>query len=184
MVVSQALGHGTRVAFASVVGVGLGDLAVGTLSLIGVGALLAASASAFVALKWVGAAYLVWLGVKLWRAPAVRVVNAAPAATRDRSWEVLCDAFFVTLLNPKSIVFFGAFVPQFIVPANAFAPQASVLIVTFVILGMINAAGYAGLASSARRWVARSSVIRAAMRTGAALLIFTAVASLLARRPA
>jgi len=185
MVVSQALGHGARVAVASVIGVGLGDLAAATLSLLGVGTVLAASATAFVALKWVGAAYLIWIAIKMWRSPVVPLAIEAAAADRTaRSWPVFRDAFLVTLLNPKSIVFFAAFVPQFISPGRAFAPQAGVLIVTFVLLGMINAAGYATLAGSARRWMTRPSILRVAKRTGAAFLISAAMASLLARRSA
>jgi len=185
MVVSQALGHGARVAFASVIGVGLGDLAAATLSLLGVATVLAASATAFVALKWIGAVYLIWIGIRMWRSPvAPLTVDAAAADNTSRSWPVFRDAFLVTLLNPKSIVFFAAFVPQFIVPGHAFAPQAGVLIVTFVVLGMINAAGYAALAGSSRRWMTRPSVLRIATRTGAAFLISAGMASLLARRSA
>lgn len=185
MVASQALGHGARVAVASVIGVGLGDLAAASLSLIGVGTMLAASATAFIALKWVGAAYLVWIGIRMWRSPvAALTVDAAAANSTVRSWPVFRDAFLVKLLNPKSIVFFAAFVPQFIAPGHPFAPQAGVLIVTFVVLGMINAAGYAALAGSAQRWMTRPSVLRVATRTGAAFLISAAMASLLARRAA
>jgi threonine/homoserine/homoserine lactone efflux protein len=185
MVVSQALGHGARVAVASVIGVGLGDLAAATLSLLGVATVLAASATAFVALKWVGAVYLIGIGIRMWHSPvAPLIVDAAADDTAARSWPVFRDAFLVTLLNPKSIVFFAAFVPQFVAPGHAFAPQAGVLIVTFVVLGMINAAGYAALAGSARRLMTRPSVLRVATRTGAALLISAAMASLLARRSA
>jgi len=184
-VVSQALGHGARVAVASVIAVGIGDLAAATLSLLGVGAVLAASATAFVALKWVGAAYLIWIAIKMWRSPVVPLaIETAAGNSVARSWPVFRDVFLVTLLNPKSIVFFAAFVPQFISPGHAFAPQAGVLIVTFVLLGMINAAGYATLAGSARRWMKRPSILRVARRTGAAFLISAAMASLLARRSA
>ena len=69
MVVGQALAHGRRAALASVAGVALGDLAAATLSLIGIGALLAASATVFLAVKWVGALYLVYLGIRMWRTP-------------------------------------------------------------------------------------------------------------------
>src|SRR6516165_12508719 len=68
LVVSYALGQGWRAALPMAIGVALGDFTAMTLSMLGVGALLAASAGLFTALKWIGAAYLIWLGFKLWRA--------------------------------------------------------------------------------------------------------------------
>ena len=168
MVVGQALAHGRRIAFASVAGVGLGDLMAATLSTIGVGTLLAASATAFTVIKWLGAAYLIWIGIKLWREPVSLPdeVNAM-APTRARQLSVFRDAFLVTLFNPKGIVFFMAFVPQFIDPARAFVPQAATLIVTFVLIGILNAAAYVWLASAARGVIRQPGVLRAATRTGA-----------------
>lgn len=185
MVVSQALAHGHRVAFASVLGVGLGDLAAASLSLLGVGTLLAASATAFTAIKLLGAAYLIWIGIAMWRSPVTPLMfNTAATGGKDQSMTVFRDAFLVTLFNPKGIVFFVAFVPQFITYEYAFAPQAAVLVVIFVILGMLNAAAYAMLASSARHWIKQPSVLRTATRTGAAFLISAGIAALFVRRAA
>jgi threonine/homoserine/homoserine lactone efflux protein len=183
MVVSQALAHGHRVAFASVIGVGLGDLAAASLSLLGVGTLLAASATAFTVIKLLGAAYLIWIGISMWRSPATPLkLNKVSIGGTDQSMTVFRDAFLVTLFNPKGIVFFVAFVPQFITHDHAFAPQAAVFVVIFVTLGMMNAAVYAMLASSARDWIKRPSVLRIATRIGAAFLISAGVASLFVRR--
>lgn len=184
MVVSQALGHGPRVVTATVFGVGLGDLAAAVLSLVGVGAVLAASATAFTVLKWLGAAYLVWLGIKMWRSAASTILIEDLSKVPTQSTRAFSDAFLVTLLNPKSIVFFAAFVPQFIYADRAYAPQAAVLIATFVVLGMINAAVYALLAGRARGWFARSTVRHTATRTAASCLVLAGLASLWARRPA
>jgi threonine/homoserine/homoserine lactone efflux protein len=187
LVISQALAHGRQVALASVAGVGLGDLFAATLSLIGVGTVLAASATAFTVIKWIGAAYLVWIGVKMWRSPVTPPDISQVAIEADQAshaWPVFRDAFLVTLFNPKGIVFFLAFVPQFITPARAFAPQAAVLVVTFVILGMFNAGAYALLASSARNWIRRPSVLRTATRTGSLFLISAGIASVFVRRAA
>lgn len=185
MVVSQALAHGHRVAFASVVGVGLGDLAAATLSLIGVGTVLTASATAFTVIKWIGAIYLIWIGISMWRSPPSSIsADEAANVKTGKSFTVMRDAFFVTLFNPKGIVFFIAFVPQFITPENAFAPQAAILVVIFVILGMLNAAVYAVLASSARNWIKRPAVLRNATRTGAAFLISAGFASLFVQKSA
>jgi threonine/homoserine/homoserine lactone efflux protein len=127
LVIGQSLGGGARNALPLAAGVALGDLTAMSLSLAGMGALLAASATAFTVLKWAGAAYLVWLGVRLWRAP-VDAAAAPPLPAR----RAMREAYVVTALNPKSIVFFVAFVPQFLDPARAFLPQAAILVATFV----------------------------------------------------
>ena len=185
MVISQALAHGRHVALASVLGVGLGDLAAASLSILGVGTVLAASATAFIVIKWLGAAYLIWIGIKMWRSPVTPLTLGKEAVgVSGRVMPVFRDAFFVTLFNPKGIVFFIAFVPQFITPENDFAPQASVFVMTFVILGMVNATAYAMLASVARNWIKRPNVLRVATRGGATFLVSAGLASLFVRRAA
>ena len=192
MVVGQALAHGRKVALASVLGVGLGDLVAATASIGGVGALLAASAEGFMVLKWAGAAYLVFMGVKLWRHPP-RPADAADVADPDtaamappqgRPAVVFRDAFLVTVFNPKGLVFFAAFVPQFIDAGRPYLPQASVFVLTFVLLGLLNAALYARLASSARGLLRKPSALVAAGRFGGACLVGAGLASALMRRPA
>ncbi len=183
MVVGQALAHGRRTALASVAGVGLGDLIAASLSLAGVGALLATSAGAFAALKWLGAAYLITIGINMWRSPVSFVAEAATVVeTRRRI--VFRDAFLVTLFNPKGIVFFVAFVPQFIDQAKPYAEQATLFVGVFVLLGIVNAYLYALLATTARGFIRRPRVLRSATRTGAACLIGAGVLSAFARRPA
>ena len=188
MVIGQALSHGRRVALSSIAGVGLGDLLAASLSLAGVGALLSASAAAFVALKWAGAAYLVWMGVSMWRSPA-RLDAAEPEAAAAQpnggfGRTVFRDAFLVTLLNPKGIVFFVAFVPQFLDSARPYLPQAAVFVGTFVLLAIANAAAYAALAGAARDVIRRPRVVVAASRLGAACLCGAGILTVLARRPA
>lgn len=185
MVISQALAHGRQIAFASVMGVGLGDLVAASLSLIGVGTILAASATAFTVIKWVGAIYLIWIGIKMWRSPVTPLITEGEKNI-DKGYGLMVfrDAFLVTLFNPKGIVFFVAFVPQFIRPDQAFAQQATILIITFVILGMINATAYMILASAARSWIRQPRVLRVATRTGAAFLISAGIASILVKRAA
>ncbi len=173
MVITQALAHGRRTALASVLGVGLGDLGAASLSIIGVGTLLAASALAFTG-----------IGIKLWRTPIAPLVVDLEARTDEPHWSVFRDAFLVTLFNPKGIVFFLAFVPQFITPAHALGPQAATLVVVFVVLGMINALGYALLADSARQLVRQPRILRAATRVGAGFLVSAGLATLLIRRAA
>ncbi|ODN69628.1 LysE family translocator [Methylobrevis pamukkalensis] len=175
LVVSYALSHGRKIAGAMVAGVALGDFTAMTASLLGLGALLAASATLFTVLKWAGAAYLVWMGVRLWRAPVRQIdesvagAEAAPAAADAR--RIFLHAYAVTALNPKSIVFFVAFLPHFVDPAAPLLPQMAILEVTFLTLASLNAAGYAFAATFARKAVRRPAVQRAVNRTGGSLLI-------------
>ncbi len=173
LVIGQALGGGTRAAVPLVAGVALGDLTAMTLSLAGLGALLAASATLFTVLKFFGAAYLVWLGIRMWRAP-VGDAAAAPVGAR----RAFRDAYVVTALNPKSIAFFVAFVPLF----APFLPQAIVLVASFVTLAALNAAIYALLAARLSGAVARPSVRRVFNRAGGTLLVGAGVATAAMRR--
>jgi len=168
LVVSYALAEGRRSAVATVVGVALGDLTAVTASLLGLGAVLAASATLFVVVKWLGAAYLVYLGIKLWRAP---VGAAAIAAEPARMSRMLGHAYLVTALNPKSIIFFVAFLPQFLDPTRPLVPQMAILALTFVALAAVNTATYALLAAAARGGIRRPAVQRAVNRVGGSLLV-------------
>jgi len=170
LVVSYALGHDRRSAMTTVAGVALGDFTAMTASILGLGALLATSVAIFTALKWVGAAYLIYLGINLWRAPVAE--NAAvPDAAPVRPLRMFLHAYIVTALNPKSIVFFVAFLPQFLDASQAFLPQIMVMEATFLELATLNATLYALLASTARRTVRRPAVQRAVNRVGGSLLI-------------
>jgi threonine/homoserine/homoserine lactone efflux protein len=169
LVVSYALGRGWRVAAPVAAGVALGDLTAMTLSMLGIGALLAGSAALFTLLKWCGAAYLIWLGVKLWRAGGTLDARARTDATRPG--RMLAHAWLVTTLNPKSIVFFVAFLPQFLDPARPFWTQVAVFEATFVTLAFANAFGYAVLGARARRLATSERALRIVNRAGATALI-------------
>jgi threonine/homoserine/homoserine lactone efflux protein len=181
LVVSYALGHGRKYALATTAGVGLGDLTSMTASMLGLGMLLAASAELFMVLKWVGAAYLFYLGIKLWRAP-VMDPDAVRAPEEVRTSRIVAHAYAVTTLNPKSIIFFVAFVPQFIDPHVASVSQIAVFEATFVGIAAFNAFAYAMLASVARRVIRRPAVQRTVNRTGGALLMGAGVAAAVWRR--
>ena len=150
LVLSYALTQGKRVAVASALGVATGDLIAISLSVLGLGALFLASAYAFTVLKWIGAAYLLWLGVKMLRSAgtANNTLTHKPAGQAPST--VFRDLATVTALNPKSNTFFIAFVPQFIDPSANFAPQAAILIATFVSIACVNALLFA-LAANAMR---------------------------------
>ena len=179
LVVSYALGQGLRTALPMALGVALGDFKAMTLSMLGVGALLAASATLFTALKWIGAAYLIWLGIKLWRAGGT--LDASPRTDGASTLKMTAHAWIVTALNPKGITFFVAFLPQFLDPARDFWMQMLVFEATFLVLAFANAFGYALIASRARGMMRNARAIGVVNRVGGALLIGAGVAALTVR---
>lgn len=179
LVVSYALGQGWRTALPMAVGVALGDFTAMTLSMLGIGALLMTSATVFVVLKWIGAAYLIWLGVKLFRAGGT--LQAEPRRGSSSALRMLGHAWLVTALNPKSITFFVAFLPQFIDRTGDFWLQMAIFEATFLVLAFLNAFGYALAAARARSAVASPRVLSVFNRTGGALLVGAGVATIAVR---
>ncbi len=177
LVLSYALSQGKRVALATVAGVAFGDLIAMTASLVGLGALVLASATLFSVIKWVGAAYLVFLGVKLFHSASTATLGSVGNKSETSAKNVFGHAAAVTALNPKSIVFFIAFVPQFIAVDGPLLPQFSVLIATFVGLAALNALAYALLADKLRQKIARPSVLAWFSRFGGAALVAMGVAT-------
>lgn len=172
LVISYALGHGRKAGTATVAGVALGDFTAMTASMLGLGALLATSAALFTVLKWIGAAYLIYLGIKLWRAPVIGGdASQGDVTGKERPMRIFLHTYIVTALNPKSIVFFVAFLPQFLVPTLPWLPQMVIFETTFLVLAIINAALYGLLASAARNTIRKPSVQRVVNRTGGSLLI-------------
>jgi len=169
LVISYALTQGRRVAVATALGVAMGDLIAVTASMAGLGALMLTSAWAFTALKWIGAAYLVFLGIKLLRSPPYLGDLSTPPQTPAK--RIFGHAALVTALNPKGIIFIIAFVPQFLSPALPALPQFGIMMVTFVGFGAINALAYALLADQLRQRIRRPSVLTMMNRAGGAALI-------------
>lgn len=181
-VISYSMAHGRRANVPLVAAVALGDSTALLLSLLGLGALLATSAFWFTVVKWAGGLYLLYLGIKLLRAGISPAELAAPAAPGSR-WKLFVHTWLVTALNPKGIVFFVAFLPQFITPGAGLTQQLWVLAVTFVLLATINATLYAVFAGSARRLLASPRAQRRFNIAGGSLLTAAGVWALLARRP-
>jgi threonine/homoserine/homoserine lactone efflux protein len=180
LVLSYALSKARSVAVASAAGVALGDLVAMSASLAGLGALVLTSATLFTLLKWIGAAYLVWLGIRLIRSAPGEGLVAPQAAISARG--VFGHAAMVTALNPKSIAFFIAFVPQFLRPEAPLLPQFAILIATFVSLAALNALAYALLADRLRRLIAKPSVLTWLTRAGGATLVGMGVLTASLRR--
>ncbi|GAA0366203.1 hypothetical protein GCM10009530_14990 [Microbispora corallina] len=153
-IVTRSVAQGRAAGLVSVLGVHAGSLVHVAAAALGISAVLAASATAFAVVKWLGAAYLVYLGVrKLLSRPAAETPEVRPAS-RSR---LFGEGFVVNVLNPKTAIFFLAFLPQFADPARGpLAPQIVLLGAIWVVLGMASDGTYA-LASSALAGRLRSS---------------------------
>jgi threonine/homoserine/homoserine lactone efflux protein len=180
-IVGYALGSGRRTALASVAGIALGNAIAMTLSLMGAGALLAASALAFGALKVGGALYLIGLGLfTLFKAQRDGLSAARADAVSPRA--AFFGNFGVGVLHPKTIIFYVAFVPQFIDPHGDYAAQATLLTATFCGIVAASDTAWALVASSARAWLSRPRAALWSKRASGATLIAAGVATAAARR--
>lgn len=133
-IISQSLRRGRKAGFAAVAGISAGCLVHVLVAALGVGMLLAASATAFTVLKWAGAAYLLWSGLRLLRTPAGQSplhTDAGGVGETGSLWRVFAGGFLTNVLNPKVVIFFLAFVPQFI------APQVENKSLAFAVLGLL-----------------------------------------------
>ncbi|WP_084074692.1 LysE family translocator [Demequina sp. NBRC 110052] len=191
-IVGRALQHGRREALLSVVGNAGGEVVHAVLVAIGVGAIIAASEAAFVALKLAGGAYLIYLGIQAIRhrgeglaipadASAEAAVQARPGVGR-----VLGESFVVGVTNPKTLVFVAAVLPQFVDPTRGPAwAQILILGMVFAAIAIVSDGAYALLASGAKRWFAgsprRLSRVRAA---GGGMMATLGVVLMLSRRVA
>ena len=178
IIVGTALSHGRGAALTAVVAAALGSAVSMSLSLAGAGALLAASDAAFSILKWAGAAYLIGLG--LWN---IRGTFGAagdkplPPPGRMTFW----GTFAVMLFNPKTLVFFVAFVPGFIAKDAPFVPQAALLVATYSVIVAATDTGYALLASGAAHLFRTSRFGLWTRRAGGVSLVGAGIATALVR---
>jgi homoserine/homoserine lactone efflux protein len=165
---SHGFRHGQAIAWGLALGVSTQLLVVG----VGLGALLATSATAFSVLKWAGVAYLVWLGVQQWRSPAAPIsadgVEQAPAASRA---SLVFKGWGVNALNPKGTVFLLAVMPQFLHLDQPLGPQYLAIGVTFAVVEFSVMTGYAALASRVLRLLRTPRQIRWMNRSFGSLFV-------------
>jgi len=146
---------------------------------LGATAVLAFLAASFDWLRWLGVAYLVWLGVTIWRAPAVDLAGTKPQARSARL--IFARGFLVGLTNPKTLLFYGAFFPQFITPGPTAADQLLLLAVTFLVVAVVLDSAWALLAGRLRALLVTHVRLRNRLTGG--LLMGAGVGLALARRP-
>ena len=180
MCVTNAINHGPRAALASTAGALVASLGIMALSALGLGALLAASETAFTVLKFAGAAYLVSLGIRTFRSAAAPLVSSTAPAQRS----FFLQGLLVGASNPKALLFFAAFFPQFIQPQAPLAPQFALLALTFVAGdGLMLTACAIGVGRLAP-WLRRADVVRAVNRACGGLFTLLGGLLLLTRRQA
>lgn len=143
--------YGARRTVFTILGGSVGFAAVIALSMFGIGALLAANVGLLVLLKWLGGAYLVWLGIQVWRSPALAQSRTAANVTSGRS--LFQAGLFSALSNPKGILFFVAFLPQFIDPSRSLLVQFVIMAATFVVIEFFYELVVASLADRIQPWL-------------------------------
>jgi threonine/homoserine/homoserine lactone efflux protein len=142
---TRTLAHGSRAGFASLAGVALGNLGNAVGASVGLAALFAVSSVAFMVVKLAGAAYLIYLGIQALRAPALGPISVV--ATPPSARAVFRDGFLVALLNPKTALFFAAFLPQFIDASSSPMVQSVLLASVFIAVAALTDAVYVLAAS-------------------------------------
>jgi threonine/homoserine/homoserine lactone efflux protein len=146
--------HGRRKALYTIFGGALGFVIVIALSMFGIGALLKASLVWLTVLKWVGGAYLVWLGIQVWRSPPIGV-DVRGAAPPRAGWSLFQQGALSALTNPKGLLFFAAFLPQFIDPARSLWVQFVIMAGTFALIEIGTELFIASMAHRVSPWLRR-----------------------------
>ena len=183
-IVTRSVDQGRAAGLASVGGIHVGTLVHVAAAALGLSALLVSSATAYNAVRWVGAAYLVWLGIQRLRARDEELLAMAggPGGDRHSLRRVFAQGIVVNVLNPKTALFFFAFLPQFVDTARGSVPfQVVVFGVAFVVLGLLSDGAYAVLAATGAGWLRRRpGVARTSRLVSGGVLISLGVTTALA----
>lgn len=181
LVIANSLKHGTKFGVMTSLGANLGTATMLAAGAIGLSALVTLLSDAFDIIRFIGAAYLIYLGIREWRSSAA-MLQDAQASKRQSIKRLFLHSYLTGLTNPKTMVFYLAFFPQFIDPTLAAAPQITVMTASFIAVAICLDSSYAILAGRIRPFMmdAKRALIRAKI-TGA-LLISTGVGLALLRR--
>lgn len=146
--------HGSRRTLLTIAGGVLGFVALIALCMFGIGALLKSSIVWLTVLKWAGGAYLVWLGIQVWRSPPIAVAaSAGPAGASG--WSLFRQGALAATTNPKALLFFSAFLPQFIDPHRSLLTQFAAVAATYAATEFLAEYAMASAAHRVRPWLAR-----------------------------
>jgi homoserine/homoserine lactone efflux protein len=170
LVLSQALSHGTAKAAWSILGITVAGVAWLALSATGIGAVLVASYDLFFAIKWIGVAYLIWLGAStFFRTSKLSAVKPDTGVASPR--RLFVGGFVLQMANPNVLLFFTAFLPQFLDPRVALIPQLAILAATTAVIEIVVQLGYATLAGRFRALLTAPKFARITDRVAGSLLI-------------
>lgn len=178
-IVTRSLSDGRRAGLGSVLGVALGNSVSALVAALGLAAVLAASAIAYQVVKYAGAAYLIYLGVRALRGAERPGIDAHGRRT-DR---VVRDALAVATLNPKTALFFAAFVPQFVAPGPGATTRTLALSLVFVLMAVTTDSAYALAASSLAPVIARTGLRRAGRFVAGGVYVSLGVLAAVSGRP-
>ncbi len=177
---STGMRHGYWAALTAILGLQSAILLHLLIVALGLGALLAASETAFLLVKFLGAAYLLWLGIQKWRAPVIPVDANAPIVHRKG---LFLQGVLVNLTNPKAIIFIGALVPQFVNPAEPQISQYLLIATTLCLTDMAVMSGYALAAVHLGRWLHDPVAIRLQNRLFGGLFVSAGALLAVSSRP-
>ncbi len=170
LVLSQALSHGTAKAVWSILGIVVAGTAWFVLSATGIGAVLTTSYELFFAIKWIGVAYLIWLGLSTFFRTS-KLAMLKPAAGTADARRLFAGGFVLQMANPNVLLFFTAFLPQFIDPHAALWPQIAVLALTTAVIELVVQLVYAALAGRFRLMATASRFAVITDRVAGVLLV-------------
>ncbi|TFW05791.1 LysE family translocator [Oxalobacteraceae bacterium OM1] len=154
LVITHGALHGSRRTLFTIAGGVFGFIVIIALCMFGIGALIKSSIVWLTVLKWVGGAYLVWLGIQVWRSPPIVVAVGAEAATAS-GWSLFRQGFLSAATNPKGLLFFSAFLPQFIDPHRSLVPQFAAVAATYSATEFLAEYAMASAANWVRPWLER-----------------------------
>lgn len=178
LIVANSIAHGARYGLVTVAGTSSAMAFQLALTVLGMTTLLAVMANWFEWLRWLGVAYLVYLGVRAWRAPAIDLTQAPPQPRSARA--IYLRGFLVSLTNPKTLLFYGAFLPQFVTAEADMTAQLVLLSATFLVIAVLLDGAWALLASRFRAALAVKGRLRNRLTGG--LLIGAGAGLAMARR--
>lgn len=171
LVVAQGISNGFRRSYWAIAGIALANSVYFALSATGIAALLVASNTLFSVIKWVGVAYLFWLGISALRSKASALTVTADPGEAVHGMRAFWQAVVVELSNPKALLYFVALLPQFVDPAKPVAMQMLVFGLTCVALDVFAYSLYAWLGSKTRRFSANAGFVKASNRAAGGLLM-------------
>ncbi|MGI5310822.1 LysE family translocator, partial [Rheinheimera sp. WS51] len=175
LVVGQALTHGKCSVVPLAVGALVGDIILMSLSFMGLGLLLTISSTMFNLIKFAGAAYLIYLGIKAFRTKSMPDSQSAEITKKGGSFSIFRDVLIVNALNPKGILFFMVFLPLFITTSEPIIPQMLILAVSFLAVSLFSVSCYALLSGYLRGYLTKPRIQDGFNKVGGSLLVSAGV---------